>query len=277
VSYLCSTYKTNKMKLKDTHFINDLLGTIDGKIIFNDYEKLILTDKTLDNAGNIKLNYYKDDYFNHDLCVKTIDSILSNLKSRKLLLIHPKVEGMVFEYDYNGRYCKFKIHRGVEDEISTYEIGFIRSDMGFEKSGFTSEKYVVSKELGLRMDMSIKDINYNNMREFYFFNVIEYFFRQIIFIELSLDRVKVKEILPKSKNGDILKGNVLKNETEYKFTQVDSLWNVKSINVGEFKVRGHFRLQPCGVGYSQVKLIFIDEFLKTKYIRKTTREMTFKD
>jgi len=43
--------------------------------------------------------------------------------------------------------------------------------------------------------------------------------------------------------------------------------------LGEFKVRGHFRLQRCGVGNTEIKLIFIEEFVKTHYIRKSTKEL----
>jgi hypothetical protein len=53
---------------------------------------------------------------------------------------------------------------------------------------------------------------------------------------------------------------------------VNSLWNVGTIALGEFKVRGHFRLQRCGVGNTEIKLIFIEEFVKTHYIRKSKKE-----
>lgn len=268
------------MKLKQSHVINDLLGSVEGKIIYGNYEKLVLTDKVVNNAGNIHLNLYdKNDFFDIDLCIKTMDSILSNLKPRKILLINPKSETNVFEYDYNGRFCKFKIHRWVEDSMTSYEIGFIRSNILEERNGeagFILEKHDVTPHQKIMLDDGVLHLGYKGgIKDFYFYNVVEYFFRQILFIELSEDRVRIKEILPNSKNGDILKGNLLKNETSHKLHQVDSLWNVKSISVGEFKVRGHFRLQKCGVGNTQVKLIFIDEFLKTKYERKSTREIVF--
>jgi hypothetical protein len=268
------------MKLKETHVINDLLGSVEGKITYGNYEKLVLTEKVVNNSGNIHLNLYdKNGVFDIDLCIKTMDSILSNLQPRKILLINPKSETNVFEYDYNGVYCKFKIHRWVEDSMTSYEIGFIRNGLLEEsngKGGFMAERHNVTPHQKIMLDETVSHLGYvGGIKDFYFYNVVEYFFRQILFIELSENRVKIKEILPNSKNGDILKGNLLKNETRHKFHQVDSLWNVKSISVGEFKVRGHFRLQKCGVGNTQVKLIFIDEFLKTKYERKSTRELVF--
>jgi hypothetical protein len=56
---------------------------------------------------------------------------------------------------------------------------------------------------------------------------------------------------------------------------VDSLWNIKTIGIGEYKVSGHFRLQKCGVGLSEVKLIYIEDFVKTQYIRRSTRDIVF--
>lgn len=263
------------MKLTETHVINDLLETTKGRMEFSNHEKLILTEKTIDNSGNIHLNFYnKEGVFDIDLCKNTMNLILSNLKRRKILLINPKSETNVFEYDYNGIYCKFKLHRWVDDSLTTYEIGFVRDSI--DGGRFTNEQHNCTKHQELLLDSTVSHLEYvGGIKDFYFYNMIEYFFRQILFIELSQDRVKISEILPKSKVGDILKGNILKNETKYKFHQVNSLWNVKSISVGEFKVKGHFRLQRCGVGNTQVKLIFIDEFLKTKYERKSTRELVF--
>jgi hypothetical protein len=78
------------MKLKETHVINDLLGSVNGKIIYSPHEKLVMTEKVVNNSGNIHLNYYdKNDLFDIDLCKKTMDSVLSNLKPRKILLIDP--------------------------------------------------------------------------------------------------------------------------------------------------------------------------------------------
>lgn len=263
------------MKLTQEHVINDLLGTVDGKIIFGRHEKLVLTEKTVNNSGNVSLNFYDDkDFFNLDLVRETMDLILSNLERRKILLINPKVRSAVFEYDYNGRYCQFKIHRWVEDELTCYELGFLKKNSVTTEWGFINEKHSISEINKIKLNSGLLT-EYISIENFYFYNVIEYFFRQILFIELSEDKVKIREVKPNSKVGDVFKGDNLKNETPFNFTQVDSLWNVKSISVGEFKVRGHFRLQKCGKGFSEVKLIFIDEFIKTKYERRSTREMTF--
>ena len=97
----------------------------------------------------------------------------------------------------------------------------------------------------------------------------------IVYLDLSRENVKLSYIEPKTKNGCVLKGNLTKNETKIGFFRVDSLWTVKHIGVGSFNVSGHFRLQRCGVGFSEVKLIFIEEFIKNHYIRRSTRDIVF--
>ena len=91
-----------------------------------------------------------------------------------------------------------------------------------------------------------------------------------MFLQFSNDKIKLQEIKPHSK-----KNYLISNETNLTIIRVDSLWDTKSISVGEYKVRGHFRLQKCGKAYSEVKLIYIDEFKKKQYIRRSTREMVY--
>lgn len=55
------------------------------------------------------------------------------------------------------------------------------------------------------------------------------------------------------------------------FRQVDILscsWYTTIVRKEGFNVRGHFRLQPCGRGRSERKLIYINEFKKNGYIRR---------
>ena len=51
----------------------------------------------------------------------------------------------------------------------------------------------------------------------------------------------------------------------------NSLWKQR-ISTEGFKVSGHFRLQPIGEGRKERKLIWIEEFKKYGYNRKSTRE-----
>ena len=44
-----------------------------------------------------------------------------------------------------------------------------------------------------------------------------------------------------------------------------------SIRTESFKVTGHWRFQPCGVGMLERKLIWIDTFEKSGYVRNKAR------
>jgi len=53
---------------------------------------------------------------------------------------------------------------------------------------------------------------------------------------------------------------------------VGSKWNTISVREEGFKVAGFFRLQPCGKGRQDVKLIFVNSFMKHGYIRRFNRK-----
>jgi hypothetical protein len=55
------------------------------------------------------------------------------------------------------------------------------------------------------------------------------------------------------------------NQTDYNIEYVNSTWFTNLVKSNGFKVRGHFRLQPCGVGMRDHKLIWISDFQKQGY------------
>lgn len=55
------------------------------------------------------------------------------------------------------------------------------------------------------------------------------------------------------------------NETKYNITYLDSKWFTNIVRSAGFGVKGHFRLQPCGVGMKDRRLIWIEAFEKTGY------------
>lgn len=73
-------------------------------------------------------------------------------------------------------------------------------------------------------------------------------------------------VKPKQKIGTKKSG--YKNNTGHNMTVVDSKWNTTSIRVGQVEVDGHLRLQPCGPGRSQIKLIWIKDHVRDGYIKR---------
>lgn len=79
-----------------------------------------------------------------------------------------------------------------------------------------------------------------------------------------------KHLPPKAKTN--IGSTRFLNNSKLNITFCDSLWKQR-ISVDGFKVRGHFRLQPCGEEWKKRKLIWIEEFEKQGYNRKATVEL----
>jgi len=95
------------------------------------------------------------------------------------------------------------------------------------------------------------------------------FLQYLTFLEFSdLETVILK---PNHKTGTKKSGKYL-NESKLDVTIVDSNWNKTIIRVGEFGVSGHLRLQPIGENRAERKLIYISEYSKKGYIRKSKKE-----
>jgi len=65
----------------------------------------------------------------------------------------------------------------------------------------------------------------------------------------------------------------VKNETKKRFIIVNTNWNEEKINLQDIHVRGHWRLQPYGVGRSQYKYIYIQPFEKGIIHRLAQKEL----
>jgi hypothetical protein len=96
------------------------------------------------------------------------------------------------------------------------------------------------------------------------------FLRHLIFLEFSeLETVFLKN---GSKYGTKKQGKYV-NESGNDIVIVDSTWNKTIIRVGEFGVRGHFRLQAFGSGRSSRKLIYVADFIKKGYVRNSKKQL----
>ena len=102
--------------------------------------------------------------------------------------------------------------------------------------------------------------NYDEVKE-----SVDKFVKLLIFIYFG--EIETVELKPNEKFGTKLSGDRWKNESQTTFIIVDSTWNKTIISSGGFTVSGHLRLQPCGVGRLDRKLIYIEEFEKDGYSR----------
>lgn len=61
------------------------------------------------------------------------------------------------------------------------------------------------------------------------------------------------------------------NEIDLPITYIDSRWFTTIVKSEGFKVRGHFRFQPFGVGLKDRKIIWIEDFEKHGYTAKARK------
>jgi hypothetical protein len=104
--------------------------------------------------------------------------------------------------------------------------------------------------------------------------MIEEFYSKFLVIVTYLELTDVTlDILIGGSSFGTNKQGKIKNDTRNKYILVNTNWNTTIIHLNEFSVRGHYRLQPCGVGRKQYKYIFIEPFTKGG-IKRLAKKMT---
>lgn len=95
-----------------------------------------------------------------------------------------------------------------------------------------------------------------------------------LLVYLFYGDITEKFIAPKTKvRKSSASISFISNDSSVGIYYADSLWKQR-VNVSGFKVGGHFRLQPCGAGFAERKLIWIEDFQKKGYRRRATREIS---
>jgi hypothetical protein len=100
-----------------------------------------------------------------------------------------------------------------------------------------------------------------------------YYYQLVILFELfrKYAKVETRILQPKSK-AELFKCKY-HNDNDYSIEIMDSTWFTTLVKSDEFKVRGHFRLQPCGQAFAERKLVWIKDFTKEGYTRKAKKEL----
>ena len=267
------------MKLKNYPFFEQVTSVHPKK----DFYKFVLSEKVLQQCSNIKLD---DEYrllLNNDFIDygNSMCKILKLLPNRQCFLFYPSSKPtiynkIVFEYYKRDNYVLLTHHSYLKNGLYIqYFQSFNLETNEVLYHQRTNNKEGLDEKITIQLDKFFMDTMGGNFSFFILGDIIEFIVKPMIFIELSKSNIKLIDIKPKSEYGNIMKPIHIKNQTNVNITYVNSLWNVNTIGIGEFKVRGHFRLQKCGLGYSEVKLIYIEDFVKTHYIRRSTRDIVF--
>lgn len=158
----------------------------------------------------------------------------------------------------------------VKDGHYTYLMGrhrmarFVKNNQVILGMYYDEEKKVAF-EWGIEMEEGGYFFSHNRTKEF---SVV---MQVLAFIELGDTNVKYLEA--GRNNGGKKNVDKITNDSVKNVYVVDSNWNTLVIRTNGFAVRGHFRLQACGEGLKDRKLIWIDAFEKHGYKRKPTGEI----
>lgn len=90
---------------------------------------------------------------------------------------------------------------------------------------------------------------------------------------MRMVEVEVKEISQRAGRKYNGRDDKYFNESDLHVKIMDSTWFTELIRSEGFKVRGHFRLQPCGQNLCERKLIWIDDFEKNGYHRRAQKDI----
>lgn len=233
----------------------------------NKDRNLYITNQIYELTKSVKLDVELDD---NEMYKKTLP-ILNILPNRNFNIENSMCSAFANIWKKNNHIVDYTFFGVINDYVITYDIHINMIDGTFTHN----PRYGKDNNplLWYNLDIEFKGYGYENGFSDFVKEGFLVTLKTIVFIELSKEKVKLVDIKPNQKHGNFLKNTEIKNQTGITITKVDSTWNVKSISVGEFKVSGHFRLQRYGVRYSEVKLIYIDEFIKTQYIRKSKKEL----
>lgn len=133
------------------------------------------------------------------------------------------------------------------------------------KGFYYDDKDKVAFEWGIEMDEG--GYYYDLRFQEHFTTVMQI----LTFVELG--DIEVKMLESGRNNGKEKNKGKVTNTSNNTVYVVDSSWNQIIIRTDGFAVRGHFRLQPCGIGLKDRHLIWIDAFEKHGYKRRPKAEI----
>jgi len=241
-----------------------------NKLIIADMEKFISSAESgvKNEDGNIEIetDSILFDPFAVNILVKITDSL-------------PKIS------DLATLSCKFNflICSSIFQASELIKIGNNFTGRTFKDIRLGTYAYLLGKKEALKFEVGsvgIQGLYFNGEVAFHFFvdtETGEYYFppkyeslftrfiKIIIFVELG--DIEVIEIAGGRSNGATKKEGKIVNDTKNTVYIVDSSWNKLIVRTEGFAIRGHFRLQACGPGLKDRKLIWINAHVHNGYTR----------
>lgn len=241
--------ESNKKVLSEFLKLNTLpINIIDFIKDLNGYKNIVLSEKTYNNLSNYKV----PTNIRYDV-LRTLPNKKYNIQVNKTL---------AFRYLKTDTYIYVMVYEDIESDINR-EIFYFYIDL-------INNSFISSPRINT-LTNEIYCLSESDLVKTYYDKIIV----TLTYIELT--DVTFDICYSNTKRGNILKGNDLKNELPFNVIQVNTNWNTTKLHIGDsFQVKGHWRLQPCGVGRTKFKYTFIDTYEKTGIIkRKAGKELAF--
>jgi hypothetical protein len=216
-----------------------LILLIIHKFITNKSKKYLLSDTALQSANSIKFG----DSFDFKFLSNVIDgTCVTFMLGSEFVFKYQKIGKDIFglqvnvtKYDNTGK------------ELIKYRLFKIDTETG---------------------DLFIEGIENNPLADKEF----SMFIKLVIFTELA--ELKTVIIQPGKTSGNTRSSGKFANGSKYPIVSVDVNWTITTVRTTGFKVKKHMRIQPCGKSRMGKKLIWIEEYDKDGYIRRSGKERT---
>ncbi len=249
-NYLPIISPNNVIKIDPKH----LNTVLEKKDFYNDLFIDICKD-SLDskNIFYITRNVFKAFDENKQVADK-LWNLRNELDSEIGILLIP--DGLSYFYAINNKRDENNVNAAVycfKDNI------FISFFFGFYNYNSINSGHPININLKYSFDVIGENKNYNVTYPLQ--TVVSYIlFKNYADLEVKyVDGIKTKRCL--------LNSEKYINELDIPVTVIDSTWFTTIVHSEAFKVSGHFRLQPFGIGLKSRKLIYIDEYVKSGYTK----------
>lgn len=255
------------MKIKDTSLINvvETEGYISHHVSFMEMMKRMDSEKTSFYDDRIEL--FKEKRFRKLILSERTKNNLVNYSVPKgirydvLRSIPNRRDSILIDKNNLLRYIK------TDDKI-TGMLDYYEPDGGVYNKCFHID--LIDNKITISSSQSN---NRESLRQ-EFGNFIDNFFNKFMVVVTYLELTPVTlNVIEGGKSFKVSSVEKIKNETKKSIIIVNTNWNTETISLQDISVRGHWRLQPYGIGRSMFKYIYINPFKKGITKRLSQKEL----
>jgi len=253
--------------------------------LLEDHRRIILEEK--DNLQNKidELSSYKDgDELSFDLQSIPGEKVFENICDKLGYKVENKGAEFYTVKHPNAKY--YLVQRSVEDCAKMIRIKDNFSCSIFSKIKDGEHIYLLGKNQFFRFvkfngairgsywnrdNKEFFEVGFDLDEDVYYFPVVRKdSFNRLVRLMVFIKVGDIETVILNSgrNNGKTKSDGKITNTSNHTVYVVDSSWNKLIIRTDGFSVMGHFRLQPCGSGMTDRKLIWINSFQKDGYTRK---------